>query len=80
MGLAERLATVSAQPSNSGCRTCHWLKSAAASDRAAFDDWIDAGHSLTQLWDICATDPDRPLPISFTGFRHHIRHHIRGDA
>ena len=79
MGLATRLATVSPEPSNSGCRTCHWLKQISPEDRKAFDDWIDAEHSLTQLWEICATEPERPLPISFTGFRHHRRHHVRGD-
>ena len=80
MGLATRLATVAAQPSNSGCRTCHWLKGITPADREAFDDWIEAGHSLTQLWEICASEPQRPLEISFTGFRHHRRHHLRADT
>jgi hypothetical protein len=31
-----------------------------------------AGHSATQLWEICLTEG---LEISYTGFLHHRRHH-----
>jgi RNAse (barnase) inhibitor barstar len=36
---------------------------------------MTSGHSLAQLWEVAATDPENPLKISLAGFRHHTKHH-----
>lgn len=75
MSLADRLTQVTPYPSNRGCVTCHYLDSLTKSDRKAWDDWIASGKSLAQLHEIATTDPDNPLKVSLTGFRHHQRAH-----
>lgn len=75
MALADRLDDVRANLTNDGCRTCKWIESLPERDRAAFNAWIAAGKSLAQLHDLCASDPDNPLPVSFTGLRNHLKHH-----
>lgn len=72
MSLASRLGSVQVTPTNHGCRTCRYLLTLSHEDRTAFDDWMAAGHSATQLWEICLTEG---LEISYTGFLHHRRHH-----
>lgn len=76
MSLAKRLSQVVPFQTNSGCRTCGWLKQLPAADRHAFDDWLVEGRSAAQLWEVCCSD-DNPLQISLTGFRHHLKHHKR---
>jgi hypothetical protein len=49
------------------------LDNLTAADRAAFDQWLADGHSLQQLYEICAAD-NPPLDVSLTAFRHHLRH------
>lgn len=73
MSLANRLSVVFPNHSNRGCRTCKWLDNLTAADRAAFDQWLADGHSLQQLYEICAAD-NPPLDVSLTAFRHHLRH------
>lgn len=76
MSLATRLSAVIPNRANSGgCRTCTWVKSLPEGDRAAFDEWIDRGRSLAQLWEIATADPDNPFPVSLTALRQHVRSH-----
>jgi hypothetical protein len=74
MSLSDRLSAVIPVRSNRGCITCLWLESLSPGDRAAYDAWMNSGKSLAQLWEVAATDPDNPLKISLTGFRHHLKH------
>lgn len=74
MSLAKRLSSIEPNRPNDGCRTCSWLESLSATDRQAFEDWIEGGHSMAQLYDLCASDPDNPLMVSRTAFRHHMKH------
>lgn len=74
MSLAKRLATIQITQIR-GCYTCHWLKSLSDTDRAAFDKWLADGNPAAQLWEVCALDPDNPLPVTESSFRRHLRHH-----
>lgn len=78
MAIATRLAAVEPQRSNRGCVTCQWFAQLSDADRAAFDEWVTAKRSLTQLWQVCQADEDYPLTISLGGFRTHVREHHRG--
>ena len=75
MSLAKRLQAVIPERSNHGCVTCQWLEGMPDGDRVAWDDWIAQKHSLSQLWEIACSDPERPFPVSITGLRHHVRNH-----
>jgi len=75
MSLANRLAAVIPARSNKGCVTCAYLKDLPPKDMEAWNAWIRDGGSLTQLWEVAVADPDRPLKVSITGLRHHIRAH-----
>ena len=75
MALSDRLTTAIANRSNRGCVTCQWLDELPAADRDAFTAWISAGKSVLQLHELCVTDPDHPLPVSFTALRNHVRNH-----
>lgn len=78
MSLANRLTAVVPTRSNKGgCLTCAWVEALSASDRAAWDTWINEGRSLAQLWEIASHDPDNPYPVSLTALRHHTRNHHR---
>lgn len=79
MSLAQRLSTVQASRANSGCTTCHWLKTIPAEDREAIYKWIADKLSIAQLHEICASDEHNPLPVSDSAFRTHIRRHHRPD-
>lgn len=74
MSLAKRLSAVQPNQPNDGCRTCKWLQTLSDADLKAWDDWLASGHSRAQLYDIATSDPDNPLQVSKTGFRHHLRH------
>jgi hypothetical protein len=76
MSLHQRLAAVQPMKSNTGCVTCQYLEKLPSGDRQAFDDWLAAGHSRVQLWEICAAEG---LTVGDTGFRNHLRHHRRAD-
>lgn len=73
MGLSDRLAETTPNKSNRGCRTCQWLLTLGESDLAAFHNWIADGNSVMQLHKVCNSDPDNPLPVSFTALRNHVR-------
>lgn len=74
MSLATRLSAVVPERSNRfGCATCAWLASLSEADRLAFNEWIDANRSLTQLWEIASSDPDHPLPVGVSAMRLHVR-------
>ena len=75
MALSDRLNSVTANRANRGCVTCRWLVELPDTDREAFKAWITAGKSVLQLHELCATDPDNPLPVSFTALRNHLRNH-----
>ena len=75
MSLSDRLSAAIPVRSNRGCITCAWLDSLSGPDRAAWEQWMNSGHSLAQLWEVAATDPENPLKISLAGFRHHTKHH-----
>jgi hypothetical protein len=55
--------------------SCQWYASLPEGDRAAVDEWIGAGKSIAQLWEIAVADPDSPFPVSQTAFRLHVRNH-----
>jgi hypothetical protein len=75
MSLANRLSAVIPARSNRGCRTCAYLKDLSPKDLEAWNEWIAAKRSITQLWEVATADPDNPLEVSITGLRHHIRAH-----
>lgn len=75
MSLSDRLTNVQPNRSNRGCCTCQWLTELPDTDREAFRAWIKSGKSVLQLHELCITDPDHPLPVSFTALRNHVRHH-----
>ena len=77
MSLAKRIKAVDLSTANQTCRTCLFVAALTPEDRKAFWDWIDAGNSKAQLWELCRSE-NPPLDVSVTQFRHHIRHH-RGD-
>ncbi len=62
-----------------GCVTCRWWAQISDDTRQLINEWLDANHSVRQLWDILTTpsdDSDDPvLDISITGFRLHLNHH-----
>lgn len=75
MSLSARLSTVVANRANGGCVSCQWVDSLSEADRRAFDQWLDEGKSLAQLWEICCSETDNPLQVSITALRNHTRHH-----
>lgn len=76
MALSDRLKSVTPSRSNIGCVTCEWLEDLDGEDRAAVDAWLTTTKSLAQLWELCCTDPDKPLSVSYTAFRNHCKHHV----
>lgn len=81
MSLAEKLSSVVAVRSNSGCATCEWMESLSEKDRQAVTSWIADGMSISQLHDIASSDETNPLQVSDSAFRNHIkRHHNRPVA
>ncbi|AEJ95803.1 hypothetical protein CL60_gp67 [Mycobacterium phage BarrelRoll] len=79
MSLAERLGDPQPAPS-SECAVCRWLDQADETDRAAFDNWLASGGSLSALWRACANDPSNPLAIKRPRFSELINDHHRGGA
>lgn len=79
MSLSKRLANVQPNKANNGCQTCHWLATLTHADKQAWDDWLAQGRSAAQLWEIAINDPDNPLKVSMTAFRHH-QHHARAKS
>lgn len=73
MSLAQRLASVHPNQANNGCRTCKWLETLTDGDRQAWDEWLAAGKSAQQLYDVAVVEG---LDISLTAFRHHLRHKV----
>ena len=69
-----------------GCVTCRWWSQISDDTRQLINEWLDAGHSRRQLWEILTAPSDSiedpVLEISNTGFRLHLNHHnvkCRGD-
>lgn len=87
MSLATRLraAAPTANASNRGCRSCQWWAGLDDVTRTAINEWLDAGHSRAELYEMLASpdaDGEAPLPVSPTGWRGHLKHHderCRGD-
>lgn len=73
--MSQRLKVVTPKKTTSGCVTCWWVEGLSDTDREAWDDWIANKYTLTQLWEVCSADPDRPLPVSITALRYHVRNH-----
>lgn len=77
--LSDRLKSAQPNPSNvGGCVTCQWWQTIGDETRALINEWLDAGHSIKQLYEILSAPSDGdepPLPISNTGFRMHLNHH-----
>lgn len=58
--------------------TCQWWQEIGADTRELINEWIDAKHSIKQLYQILSApaDGDEPrLPVSNSGFRLHMDHH-----
>ena len=72
--LRDLLATGRANKRNKGCYTCKWLALLPKDDLDAFNTWIAANKSLSQLWQICI-EQDPPLDVSLSGLRWHMMHH-----
>lgn len=79
MSLAKRLAAVIPQTSNRTCGTCKWVDQLPPADRAAWDEWIAADLSLTQLWEIARAEENNPYPLSVAALRMCIRTHRHKD-
>ena len=79
MSLANKLAAVIPQPSNRSCGTCKWVSRLSPADRAAWEEWIDADRSLTQLWEIARADDTQPYRLSLAALRMCVRTHHRKD-
>lgn len=81
MSLAKSLSSV--QPTRGrgvGCSTCSWFNALPPADQKAFRDWIAAGRSITQLWEVASIDPDHPLTVGISAMRLHLRTCVkRGD-
>lgn len=77
MSLAQRLASVQANRSNAGCRTCQWLETLTDADRKAWNDWLADGKSGQQLYEVAVAEG---LDISLTAFRHHLRHRAADES
>lgn len=73
MALKDRLANASAKLSNKGCLTCRWLQTLSSEDRDAFNEWLDDGKSMRQLWEVCYSDAENPIPIKLGAFQDHVR-------
>lgn len=74
MALANRLSVVVPVPGRrNGCSTCVWLLKLPPADRAAFDEWVESGRSISQLWEIAADDKDCPIPVGVSAMRLHLR-------
>lgn len=80
--LNERISTAqhTARAANiGGCVTCRWWEQISEETRTLVNEWIDAGHSRRQLWEIVTSPSDDStdpvLEISNTGFRLHLNHH-----
>jgi len=71
--LSERLEGLTPNKANKGCNTCKWILTLNEKDKQSFDNWIAEGHSLHQLYAVCASDPENPLPISLSAFKNHFR-------
>lgn len=89
MSLADRLRTAQITPNkaNDGCHSCQWLADLDADTIRLINEWIEQGHSKMQLHDILSTPgedcADNLLPVSYTAWRMHMRHHLdrwRTDA
>ncbi|QJD50436.1 hypothetical protein SEA_CHRIS_34 [Mycobacterium phage Chris] len=78
MGLAARLGPIALAPT--GCASCRWYQGLDEADRLAFDQWVDSGGNVSQLWRECANDPDRPLTVQRARFAECIRIHNREGA
>lgn len=74
MSLANRLSdVVPTRGRRNGCTTCNWIASLSDSDRAAFNQWIAEGRSITQLWEVAASDPHNPIEVGISAMRLHLR-------
>ena len=71
--LSERLSTITPNKANDGCTTCKWLLTLSEKDVKSFNEWIANGNSMRQLWHVCSSDPDNPLPISLSALKNHIK-------
>lgn len=74
----ERLAAVQPNTSSKQCKMCAFWELLKPPTKKLINDWIDAGHSLSQLHDVlCAPgeEGEPRLDCSITGFRMHMKHH-----
>ena len=69
--LSERLKE--ANPRKKGCQTCLWLLTLSEKDYDSFNELVVDQNSKQQLYEICTTDPDNPMPVSFSAFKNHLR-------
>jgi hypothetical protein len=73
VSLSERLEVVAPRRSFRGCESCLWTAQLPKKDQESILEWAASGWSLRQLYDICITQPDDPLTISFSAFKNHLR-------
>jgi hypothetical protein len=81
LSIETRLQTAQRGRSNRSCQSCQWWQNSITDKtRQLVNEWIDADHSLLQLHDILTQDDDddpdnKPLRVSITGWRMHLKHH-----
>lgn len=77
MSLASRLKSAQVNPSNRGCQSCQWWDTVSKESKKLINEWLDAGYSRAQLYEILSQpdEGDPPLPVSETGWRFHLKHH-----
>jgi len=83
MGLAERLGDFTR--ARIGCGVCEWLEQQSDSDRANFDQWVESGGNISQLWRACCATADidgspiaNPLRVQRPRFSQCVNEHHRG--
>ncbi|AJK27361.1 hypothetical protein PBI_KRATIO_32 [Mycobacterium phage Kratio] len=79
MSLAEHLGELRPGPAPD-CGVCRWYGQLDPVDRAAFDDWLDRGGSVSELWRKCASWTDNPLMLQRARFSEHVNHHRERGA
>lgn len=79
MSLARRIKSAQRNSSQRlGCQTCLWWKQLTPAVQALVNDWLEAGHSRQQLYEIISAPDDSGDPVlgvSLSAWRLHMKHH-----
>lgn len=78
MSLSDRIRSAQPTRSNAGCESCRFLNDVEPGVITLVNEWINAGHSQTQLYEILATPDESGEPtlgVSISAWRWHMKHH-----